>query len=75
MPRGSPNVPSDPASYSHAPAGMLAHVSDNVGVVHALGETTAAIISHDWDDLAAWDGATIGHPSIVVDGELDASTT
>ncbi|GAB2803807.1 alpha/beta fold hydrolase [Streptomyces daliensis] len=27
---------------------MLAHVADNVGVVHALGEETATIIGHDW---------------------------
>jgi pimeloyl-ACP methyl ester carboxylesterase len=27
---------------------MLAHVADNVGVVHALGEETATIVGHDW---------------------------
>ncbi len=27
---------------------MLAHVADNVGVVHGLGATHAAIVGHDW---------------------------
>jgi pimeloyl-ACP methyl ester carboxylesterase len=27
---------------------MLAHVADNLGVVHALGETNAVIVGHDW---------------------------
>jgi pimeloyl-ACP methyl ester carboxylesterase len=27
---------------------MLAHVADNVGVVHALGEQSATIVGHDW---------------------------
>lgn len=27
---------------------MLAHVADNVGVVHALGARTATIVGHDW---------------------------
>ncbi|MGW7353912.1 alpha/beta fold hydrolase [Streptomyces sp. NPDC054784] len=28
--------------------GMLAHVADNVGVVHALGAQTATVVGHDW---------------------------
>ncbi|MEU1123359.1 alpha/beta fold hydrolase [Streptomyces sp. NPDC005899] len=27
---------------------MTAHVADNVGVVHALGEETATVVGHDW---------------------------
>jgi pimeloyl-ACP methyl ester carboxylesterase len=27
---------------------MLAHVADNLGVVEALGEETAAVVGHDW---------------------------
>ena len=32
---------------------MLAHVADNVGVVHALGEETATVIGHDWGSTIA----------------------
>jgi pimeloyl-ACP methyl ester carboxylesterase len=32
---------------------MLAHVADNVGVVHALGEETAVIVGHDWGSTIA----------------------
>ncbi len=28
--------------------GMLHHVNDNLGVLEALGETTAVIVGHDW---------------------------
>jgi len=33
---------------------MVRHVADNVGVVHALGETSAVIIGHDWGSPIAW---------------------
>ena len=38
---------------------MLAHVADNVGVVHALGERTATVVGHDW-------GATIAAHSALL---------
>ncbi|WP_326808952.1 alpha/beta hydrolase [Streptomyces sp. NBC_01186] len=38
---------------------MLAHVADNVGVVHALGERTATVVGHDW-------GATIAANSALL---------
>jgi pimeloyl-ACP methyl ester carboxylesterase len=40
---GASSHPQDVESYR-----MLAHVADNVAVVRALGETTAAVIGHDW---------------------------
>ncbi|MFF2729885.1 alpha/beta fold hydrolase [Streptomyces sp. NPDC058008] len=36
---------------------MTAHVADNVGVVHALGEETATVIGHDWGSSIATAGA------------------
>lgn len=49
---------------SSRPAGvaayrMLAHVSDNVGVVHALGEQTAIIVGHDWGSPIAANSALL----------------
>ncbi|MCI3226038.1 alpha/beta fold hydrolase [Streptomyces sp. NP-1717] len=42
---------------------MLAHVADNVGVVHALGEETAAIVGHDWgSNIAA--GSALLRPDV-----------
>ncbi|WP_344570413.1 alpha/beta hydrolase [Streptomyces axinellae] len=38
---------------------MLAHVADNAGVVHALGERTATVVGHDW-------GATIAAHSALL---------
>ncbi|MET9554389.1 alpha/beta hydrolase [Streptomyces sp. NPDC006645] len=38
---------------------MLAHVADNVGVVHALGEKTATIVGHDWGSNIAADSALL----------------
>ncbi len=40
---GESSVPADIEAY-----GMRRHVSDNVGVVHALGEQSAVIVGHDW---------------------------
>ncbi len=40
---GRSSKPADVAAYR-----MLAHVADNAGVVHALGEQTAIIVGHDW---------------------------
>ncbi|QHZ00188.1 Soluble epoxide hydrolase [Streptomyces sp. S4.7] len=42
---------------------MLAHVADNVGVVHALGEETATIVGHDWgSNIAA--GSALLRPDV-----------
>jgi len=38
---------------------MLAHVADNVGVVHALGEEDAAIVGHDWGSPIAANSALL----------------
>lgn len=38
---------------------MLCHVADNVGVVQALGEKTAAIVGHDWGSPIAWNSALV----------------
>lgn len=39
--------------------GMLAHVADNVGVVHALGEETAIVVGHDWGSPIAANSALL----------------
>ncbi|WP_405607127.1 alpha/beta hydrolase [Streptomyces sp. NBC_01511] len=42
---------------------MLAHVADNVGVVHALGEETAIVVGHDWgSNIAA--GSALLRPDV-----------
>jgi pimeloyl-ACP methyl ester carboxylesterase len=51
---GRSSKPSDVASYR-----MLAHVSDNVAVVRALGADTATIVGHDWGATIAADSALI----------------
>lgn len=38
---------------------MTAHVGDNVGVVHALGERTATVIGHDWGSPIAANSALL----------------
>ena len=38
---------------------MLAHVGDNVGVVRALGESTATIVGHDWGSPIAANSALL----------------
>jgi pimeloyl-ACP methyl ester carboxylesterase len=38
---------------------MLAHVADNVGVVHALGERSAVVVGHDWGSPIAANSALL----------------
>ena len=38
---------------------MLKLVADNLGVVQALGETTATIVGHDWGSPIAWNSALL----------------
>ncbi|AXK33279.1 alpha/beta hydrolase [Streptomyces armeniacus] len=38
---------------------MLAHVSDNVGVVQALGAETATVVGHDWGSVIAANSALL----------------
>ena len=42
----------DEASYT-----MLHHIDDMTELVHALGETQAVIVGHDWGALVAWSAA------------------
>ncbi|MEU3219737.1 alpha/beta hydrolase [Streptomyces sp. NPDC006971] len=42
---------------------MPAHVSDNVGVVRALGERTATIVGHDWGAVIA-SGSALLRPGV-----------
>ncbi|MEV7089243.1 alpha/beta hydrolase [Streptomyces sp. NPDC093085] len=51
---GRSSKPADVASY-----GMLAHVSDNVGVVRALGEESAVVVGHDWGSPIAANSALL----------------
>ena len=49
---------------SHAPLAvedyrMVCHVADNVGVVQALGETSAVIVGHDWGAPIACNSALL----------------
>ncbi len=39
--------------------GMLHHVNDNLGVVEALGETTAIVVGHDWGSPIAANSALV----------------
>lgn len=39
--------------------GMLQHVTDNLGVVEALGDTTARIVGHDWGSPIAANSALL----------------
>jgi pimeloyl-ACP methyl ester carboxylesterase len=38
---------------------MMMHVGDNVGLVHALGETQAVVVGHDWGAPIAWSSALV----------------
>jgi pimeloyl-ACP methyl ester carboxylesterase len=38
---------------------MLMHVRDNVELVHALGETQAVVVGHDWGAPIAWNSALL----------------
>jgi pimeloyl-ACP methyl ester carboxylesterase len=51
---GQSSVPAAIEAY-----GMRHHVSDNVGVVHALGEETAVIVGHDWGSPIAANSALL----------------
>ncbi|NMM06787.1 alpha/beta hydrolase [Polaromonas sp.] len=46
---GGTDAPLDVASYT-----MLHHVGDMTELVHALGETQAVIVGHDWGAPVAW---------------------
>ncbi|WP_432178324.1 alpha/beta fold hydrolase [Streptomyces sp. NBC_00063] len=51
---GRSSKPADPAAY-----GMLDLVDDNVALVHALGERSAALVGHDWGATIAADSALL----------------
>lgn len=51
---GGTDAPSDPAQYT-----MLHHVGDMAELVHALGETEAVIVGHDWGAPVAWYAALL----------------
>jgi pimeloyl-ACP methyl ester carboxylesterase len=51
---GGTDAPADPAQYT-----MLHHAGDLVGLVHALGETEAVVVGHDWGAPAAWHAALL----------------
>lgn len=51
---GGTDAPADPAQYT-----MLHHVGDMVELVHALGESQAVIVGHDWGAPAAWNAALL----------------
>ena len=51
---GGTDAPADPARYT-----MLHHVGDLVALVHALGETSAVVVGHDWGAPAAWSAALV----------------
>ena len=49
---GDTDAPRDVASYT-----MLYNVGDMTELVHALGETQAVIVGHDWGAPVAWSAA------------------
>ncbi|MFJ2177517.1 alpha/beta fold hydrolase [Streptomyces sp. NPDC087851] len=51
---GRSSKPAEVAAYR-----MLAHVSDNVGVVRALGEESAVVVGHDWGSPIAANSALL----------------
>ncbi len=51
---GGTDAPPDVASYT-----MLHHVGDMTELVHALGETQAVIVGHDWGAAVAWSAALL----------------
>ena len=51
---GGTDAPPDVASYT-----MLHHVGDMTELVHALGETQAVIVGHDWGAPVAWSAALL----------------
>ena len=51
---GGSDAPADPDQYT-----MLHHVGDMVELVHALGESQAVIVGHDWGAPVAWHAALL----------------
>lgn len=51
---GGTDAPREVASYT-----MLHHVGDMTELVHALGETQAVIVGHDWGAPVAWSAALL----------------
>ena len=51
---GGTDAPADPALYT-----LLHHVGDMAELVHALGETEAVIVGHDWGAPVAWHAALL----------------
>lgn len=51
---GGSDAPADPAQYT-----LLHHAGDLVGLVHALGESQAVVVGHDWGAPAAWHAALL----------------
>lgn len=51
---GQTDKPDDIRAYT-----QLHHVGDMVGVLDALGATTATIVGHDWGAPVAWNAATL----------------
>lgn len=51
---GGTDAPLDVASYT-----MLHHVSDMTELVHALSQTQAVIVGHDWGAPVAWSAALL----------------
>ncbi|MFJ6636459.1 alpha/beta fold hydrolase [Streptomyces sp. NPDC091376] len=51
---GRSSRPGDPEAYR-----MLELVEDNAAVVHALGETSAVVVGHDWGSAIAADSALL----------------
>ena len=51
---GGTDAPASPDEYT-----MVHHAGDMVGLVRALGETTAVIVGHDWGAPAAWNSALL----------------
>ena len=49
---GGTDAPVSPETYT-----MLHHVGDMTELVHALGESEAVIVGHDWGALVAWNAA------------------
>src|SRR5450755_4077207 len=51
---GGTDAPADAESYT-----MLHHVGDMTSLVHALGESQAVIVGHDWGAPVAWNAAML----------------
>ncbi|MFF1502560.1 alpha/beta fold hydrolase [Streptomyces sp. NPDC058316] len=62
-----------PSWLSEADLDFYAAEFERTGLTGALNRYRN--VDHDWEDLAAWDGAPIEQPSLFIGRELDASTT